>query len=107
MAAYGPAIKLCGYLIMSNWSLFLNRAKTPLTELQKLKLHKARTESSIAGLEKNIKEFQRWSEENRKRAREDREYGTCSEDFDQLVRLRYALERINEKIACLETENSV
>lgn len=78
-----------------------------LTELQKLYLHKARYERYIKQYEESIARFQAWSAENQKRARDDREYGTCSEDSWNLSVYKAALEEINEKIACLEAENKV
>ena len=88
---------------------FLEMAKNmpPLTELQKLYLHKARYEIYVQQCEERIEAFQRWSSENQKRARDDREYGTCSEDSWNLSVYKAALEEINEKIACLEAENKV
>ena len=79
----------------------------PLTELQKLTLLKGRYEIYIQQCEERIARFQAWSAENQKRARDDREYGTCSEDSYYLSVYKAALKEINEKIACLEAENKV
>lgn len=88
---------------------FLELAKNmpALTELQKLRLHKARYEIYIKQCKERIARFQAWSRENQKRAKDDREYGTCSEDLWNLHVYEVALQEINEKIACLEAKNSV
>lgn len=92
-----------------NFKKFRELVKTlpTLTELQKLRLHKARYEIYIEQCKESIEAFQRWSRENQKRAKDDREYGTCSEDLWNLHVYEVALQEINEKIACLEAKNSV
>ena len=92
-----------------NFKKFRELVKTmpALTELQKLRLHKARYEIYIKQCEERIARFQAWSRENQKRARDDREYGTCSEDSWNLSVYKAELKEIVEKIACLEAENKV
>ena len=92
-----------------NFKKFRNVVKNlpSLTELQKLRMHKARYEIYIQQCEERIEAFYRWSRENQKRAKDDREYGTCSEEMWNLHVYKTALQEINEKIACLEAKNSV
>lgn len=79
----------------------------PLTELQKLKLALAREERYLVQVNESLERFRVWSVENQKRARDDREYGTCSDDSYSRDAIIKQIAFLKEKIACLEPENSV
>ena len=79
----------------------------PLTELQKKKLLLSRHERDLELVERRLGEFRAWSIENQKRARDDREYGTCSEDCYTRSALIKQIAKLKEEIACLEAEISV
>lgn len=92
-----------------NSKKFLELVKSlpPLTELQKKKLHLSRYERDLELVERRLAAFRAWSVENQKRARDDREYGTCSEDSYIHSALIEQIAKLKEEIACLEAENSV
>ena len=88
---------------------FLEMVKNmpPLTELQKKKLLLSRHERDLELVERRLAAFQAWSIENQKRARDDRQYGTCSEDSYTHSALIKQIAKLKEEIACLEAEISV
>lgn len=85
----------------------LAKTKPPLTELQKKKLWLSRYEKELELVESRLAAFRAWSAENQKRARDDREYGTCCEDSYTRSALIKQIAKLKEEIACLEAENSV
>ncbi len=92
-----------------SFKLLRDMVKTmpPLTKLQRLKLLLSRHERELALVEKRIAEFETWYIENQKRARNDREYGTSSDDCYTRSCLLKQIAKLKEEIACLEAEISV
>lgn len=92
-----------------NFKKFVELAKNmpALTGPQKKKLWLSRYERDLELVNRRLAAFQAWAIENQKRARDDREYGTCSEDSYTRSSLIKQIAKLKEEIACLEAENSV